>query len=80
MIIWDDRKRRLNLEKHGLDFAALTVEFFEGARFEATRQGRFLVIGELDAEIVAVVCRPLGSEALAIVSMRPASKSERRRL
>jgi uncharacterized DUF497 family protein len=28
-IIWDEPKREANLAKHGMDFAALTVEFFE---------------------------------------------------
>ena len=47
-IVWDEPKRGYNLEKHGLDFATLDLEFF------------------------------LGSQAIAVVSMRVASARERR--
>ncbi len=78
MIVWDEPKRLANLAKHGLDFADLTLEFFETARVLDARQGRFLAIGEFDGSlIVAVVYRPLGSEALSVISMRRASKTER---
>jgi len=30
-IIWDERKRWVNLDKHGFDFAELSVEFFLAA-------------------------------------------------
>ena len=38
---------------------------------------RVRIIGEMDGELVALVASPLGAEALAIVSLRPASKRER---
>lgn len=42
------------------------------------KAGRFLAIGALNGEIiVAVVFRPLGSEAVSVISMRPASRKER---
>lgn len=79
-ITWDEPKRQINIEKHGLDFADLTLEFFLGASVEPAKQGRFLAIGEIDGQIVvAVVFRPLGSEALAVISMRRASYRERSR-
>lgn len=79
-ITWDEPKRRMNLAKHGLDFADLTLDFFLGAAVEPARDGRLLAIGELDGRrVVAVVFRPLGSEALAVISMRRASASERKR-
>jgi uncharacterized DUF497 family protein len=34
-ITWDEPKRQRNIEKHGLDFAELTVEFFEGRGSDA---------------------------------------------
>lgn len=78
MIVWDERKRIANLEKHELDFADLTLEFFEAAQIGDARHGRFLAIGELaGVAIIAVVFRPLGTEAISIVSMRRASKRER---
>lgn len=77
-IVWDEVKRQSNLTKHGLDFASLTVEFFEAARVETARHDRFLAIGEVDGgAVVAIVFRPLGSEALAVISMRRANEKER---
>ena len=79
-IVWDDLKRQRNLDKHGLDFADLTPAFFEAARVEIAKRDRFLALGELaGVMIVAVVFRPLGSEAVSVISMRPASRIERSR-
>ena len=79
-IVWDEFKRETNIAKHGMDFAALTVEFFETAEIEEAKQDRFLAVGELEGvTIIAVVFRPLGSEALSVISMRRASKAERNR-
>jgi uncharacterized DUF497 family protein len=80
LITYDEPKRRSNLAKHGMDFAALTVEFFLSAYIEPARQGRSLAIGEIDGEtVIAVVFRPLGSEAISVISMRRASQKERSR-
>lgn len=79
-IVWDERKRETNVAKHGMDFASLTVEFFETARIEDAKLGRYLAVGELEGvAIIAVVFRLLGSEALSVISMRRASKTERSR-
>lgn len=79
-IVWDEPKRIANLDKHGLDFAALDVDFFYGATVLPAKVGRLKAIGSLDDEIVSVIFMPLGREALAIISMRPAGKSEKRQL
>ena len=80
-IVWDEPKRQINLDKHGLDFADLTIDFFEAARVEPAKQDRFLAVGELNGvAVIAVVFRPLGSEALSVISMRPASRNERKQL
>ncbi|WP_336801690.1 BrnT family toxin [Kaistia sp. MMO-174] len=77
-IVWDTTKRETNLAKHGLDFADLTEEFFLGSTVVPAKADRFMAIGEHEGEIVvAVVFRPLGSEAISVISMRPASKKER---
>lgn len=77
-IIWDELKRRTNLTKHGLDFTDLSLDFFAAATIMDAKQDRFLAIGELDGVmIIAVVFRPLGTEALSVISMRRASKAER---
>ncbi len=78
LITWDEPKREKNLAKHGMDFADLTIEFFDASVVVPAKEGRFQAVGELNGEIViAVVFRPLGSEALSVISMRPASRKER---
>ena len=78
LIAYDETKRQSNIAKHGLDFASLTVEFFEAAAIFPAKNDRALAIGELDGRmVIAVVFRPLGSEAIAVISMRPASRKER---
>jgi len=67
-----------NLAKHGLDFASLTIEFFDDSTIFPSTAGRFVAVGNLNGEIiVAVVIKPLGAEALSVISMRPASRKER---
>jgi len=78
-ITFDQRKNEINKAKHGFDFAALTVEFFAAATVQPAKQDRFLAIGNLNgAVVVAVVFRPLGTEALSVISMRRASEKERK--
>ena len=80
-IIWDEPKRIANLDKHEMDFADLTVEFFADAIVYPSKAGRFVAVGWFDKQLVAaVVFKPLGSEALSVVSMRPANQKERRLL
>ncbi len=79
-IVWDERKRQLNLAKHGLDFADLDIDFFVSALVLPAHSGRQRAIGWLDETLVVlVVFQPLGSQAISIVSLRPASKHERLR-
>ncbi|MFN3546554.1 MAG: BrnT family toxin [Mesorhizobium sp.] len=75
-ILWDEPKRLANLDKHGFDFAALTEEFFSRAMIRPAKGERYLAIGLLGASLVAVVFRPLGAEALSVISMRPANRKE----
>jgi uncharacterized DUF497 family protein len=64
-----------------LDFADLAPEFFESAIIFPSYEGRFVAVGEFRGEtIIAVVFLPLGAEAISIVSMRCASRKERRLL
>ena len=78
-IVWDEVKRLSNLTKHGLDLADLTAEFFDEAILFPSRDGRFVAVGEFRGEtIIAVVFFPLGTEALSVLSMRKASRKERR--
>ena len=78
LIVWDEIKRQANIANHGLDFADLDVEFFSRALVRATYSDRLIALGEFRNEmIVAVVFKTLGSEAISMISMRPASRRER---
>ena len=79
-ITYDETKRLTNIEKHfGLDFADLDMDFFEASTIIPSRDGRSKAIGEFRGMlIVAVIFKPLGSEAISVISMRPASSKERK--
>jgi uncharacterized DUF497 family protein len=80
-IVWDEPKRETNIAKHGLDFADLSFEFFLSSTVVPSKEGRHVAIGEFNGMIIiAVVFKPLGSEALSVISMRPASTKERKLL
>ncbi|QIO49982.1 hypothetical protein HA461_01830 [Rhizobium leguminosarum bv. trifolii] len=76
-LVWDEPKRIANIEKHGLDFAGLTFEFFLSSVVVPAKDGRFKAIGRLADGTMVVIFVNLGSEALSIISMRPARKDER---
>lgn len=78
-IVYDPPKRAANLLKHGLDFADLEDgAFFENAVVIPSYDGRFKAVGWLGNILVIVaVFKPLGMEALSIISMRPANRKER---
>ena len=76
-IVWDERKRLVNLDKHGMNFATLDLDFFERAVILPAKKRRLMAVGRLDG-VVTVVFIKLGTEALSLLSMRPASKGERR--
>lgn len=77
IILWDEPKRLSNLQKHGLDFAELDESFLEQARMAETRKGRFALVGRMKGNWIVVVLKPLGREAVSIISMRYANKKER---
>lgn len=77
-IIWDERKRQANIEKHGLDFDDLSFDFFLSAVTVPARHGRRKAIGRLHDGTIAAIFVTLGSEALSVISMRPARKDERK--
>ena len=82
-IVWDEPKRRTNLATHGFDLAdaesfdwdtALIVPGHAGE----TGRPRFRAIGRLGHDLVAIVFSPLGTEAISVISLRRASRSERK--
>jgi uncharacterized protein len=78
-IVWDEPKRLANLDKHGLDFADLNETFFDNALVLPTYNKRWAGIGKNIRGVIVVVFVTLGKEAVSVISMRPASKNERKR-
>ncbi len=79
-ILWDEPKRLANLANRGLDFASLDLEFFAEAHVLPAKQNRFKAVGLLQEVPTTVIFRPLGTEAVSVVSMRRASRNERKLL
>lgn len=77
-ITYDEPKRLKTLAERGLDMAELDFDFFERSTVLTAKEGRYMAIGEFKGVIIiAVVFKPLGSEAISVISMRRASKKER---
>lgn len=81
MFTWDERKRRLNLKKHGFDFVdaeevflALTYTY-EDDRF-SYGELRFVTLGLLRGNVVSLVHTEEGDH-IHVISMRKATKRER---
>ena len=77
-IVWDEPKRLANLDKHGLDFADLNETFFDGALVLPSRHKRWIGIGKDIRGVIVVVFVALGKEVVSVISMRPASRNERK--
>ena len=77
-IVWDEPKRLANLAKHGLDFADLNETFFDKALVLPSYNRRWAGIGKNIRGVIVVVFVTLGKEAVSIISMRPASRNERK--
>ena len=77
-ILWDEPKRLANLDKHGLDFADLDEAFFDSALVLPSHNKRWAGIGKSIRGVIVVVFVKLGKEAVSVISMRPASRNERR--
>ena len=78
IIIYDEIKRLKNIEKHGLDFDSLKLDFFESSKVITGHSGRFRALGLLGDKAISVVFKPLGSEALSVISMRILGTNERK--
>lgn len=82
-IVWDEPKRQVNIAAHGLDLADANSFEWETAIVvpgHADKRGRrrFRAIGWLGNELVTLVFSPLGTEAISVISLRPASRAERK--
>jgi uncharacterized DUF497 family protein len=83
-VLWDEPKRLANMARHGLDLADAESFDWDTAIVVPGHPGsdgrqRFRAIGWLGGDLVTMVFSPLGSEAVSIISLRPASRSERKR-
>lgn len=82
-IIVPEPKRLANLAKHGIDLNDFETGFswhrYAVLPAKPSRTGRVreVYIGRLSGIVVAAITSPLGSEAVAIISIRPASSRER---
>ena len=77
---WDERKRRSNVKKHGIDFIDVP-EVFDGdvvllpdERFDYG-EARFIAIGLLKS-VVVVIAYTERDENIRIISARKATKNE----
>ncbi len=78
LITFDETKLQTNIIKHQLDFRDLSLGFFEAAAIFDAPQERLKAIGTFqDRIIISVIFKPMGTEALSVISMRPASRKER---
>jgi uncharacterized protein len=78
-ILWDEPKRLANLARHGVDFADLDEPFFESSLVVRTKRRRLMAIGVGTSGLIVVVFVTMGTEAVSVISMRPASLRERSR-
>ena len=80
---WDERKRRINLKKHGLDFADAPLVFsgltltFEDPSPDYNEE-RFKTLGMLGPIMVVIVVHTETEDEIRVISMRKADTRERR--
>ncbi|MBY5570358.1 hypothetical protein HFO55_24430 [Rhizobium leguminosarum] len=77
-ISWDEAKRIANLQKHGFDFEDVYFFDWKNTVITTSHGGRFKAIGYYEDGTAVVVYALLGSEAVSIISFRPASNKERK--
>jgi uncharacterized DUF497 family protein len=77
---WDDKKRKSNIKKHGIDFIDAPIIFagytftIEDDRFDYGEK-RFITFGVLDSRVVSVVHTET-EDLIRIISIRKATKNE----
>jgi uncharacterized DUF497 family protein len=79
LIVWDDKKRLANIDKHeGFDLAEVSEEFLVEARLFPAKLGRIAAVGMHNGRVMTAIVEPLGTEAISVISFRAASRRERR--
>ncbi len=82
MIAWDERKRRLNREKHGVDFAEIDGFGWDTAHVipDERRQygeARWIALGLIGSRVHVAVYTRRG-DALRLIGLRKANQREAR--
>jgi uncharacterized DUF497 family protein len=77
---WNETKRKSNLSKHGVDFAAIDSFVWEAAKVIEDRrrsygEARFLAFGPIGRRLHCVVFSVRG-ENIRIISLRKANRRE----
>ncbi len=80
---WDERKNKVNIDKHGFDFAdayrifdlPMAVELDERGDYS---EDRWIGTGMLDGRVVVVVYTEPDAETIRILSLRKALSYERK--
>ena len=77
---WDENKRELNLEKHGIDFVDAIDVFMDLSRIETEssrdKELRYQTIGAVN-DVVILVVYTYRAGTVRLISARRASKNER---
>jgi hypothetical protein len=82
VFVWDEAKRRSNLEKHGLDFkdAHLVYDNADKCTYEARQKGERrlldLAFAFAKGRLLALIYTERGDD-VRVISFRPASREER---
>ena len=82
LVEWDERKDRINKEKHGISFETASLVFSDNRRltffdvFHSAEEDRFVTIGRVQRVIVVVFTERVG--CYRIISARIATKEERK--
>lgn len=83
VIVVPPSKRLINLDRHGFDLADFETAFSWDryvvlpAHPSRTGREREMFVGTMNDRVVACIVSPLGTEALAIISIRVADAKER---
>lgn len=77
---WDERKNKLNIQKHGCSFQQASKVFFDESRIESdyyreNGEWRFDVLG-ISKKVLFVVCTERDGDVIRLISARPATKKE----
>jgi uncharacterized DUF497 family protein len=84
VFVWDETKRKSNLEKHGLDFrdAPLVCDNPEKCTYDSSRAGERrrmdLAMAVICGKLLALIYTERGDD-VRVISFGPASREERER-